>query len=92
MKVYQMNDCDWFAAHSPGEAVNGYAQWLGSETPDRAVADGMIDNVIGEISLDAEIMRDLSEPESGRITLRQAIAEHAALHGDTPCLIASTEY
>lgn len=91
MNVYKMNDCDWMAADSPGDAVRAYAEMMSSSI-EQAVRDEVIDNEIIECSLDEEMWSDWCDPEKHKTTFRAVIEDRIA-HGMTEAFfIASTEF
>lgn len=92
MNVYQMNDCDFIAAHNPAEALQTYAEMLGYKTIEELVRDEAVDNEITECSLNDEMWVDLADRTLGKTTYEEAIAAHVATYGDKPFFIASTEY
>jgi hypothetical protein len=91
MNVFKMNDCDWVAAPSAGEALKEYAENVSSSLY-QVVADGMVDNEIVECSLDEEMYIDMAEKELGKTTFRAVIAGRVARGDAKPFFIASTEY
>jgi hypothetical protein len=100
IKIFAMNDCDWYAAATPEEAKRYMAENLSYESVEAMYADGVIEGEPCELSdadLDRLKFKDLGEddsydPDGEEQTFRARLAEMVAAGDEFPCFFASTEY
>jgi len=88
-KVYEMNDCDWWADFSPDEAKKNYSEFID-------IDDGESEPVeLTEEEMDRLTYAtddDYPDGEVSTITFKQQI-EYMIKNGEKfPCFFASTEY
>lgn len=94
-KVYAMNDCDWYVARTPEEAVEAMRENMGYKNVDDLKGDGMLDDQPTELSaddLDGHYFH-LDESKSGpTITFRAQLDRMIAEGKGLPGFFASTEF
>jgi len=86
MKVFNMNDCDWFMARSLEEAIYEYKKYLKSQDMDDEPEYWEDAVELTEEEMDRLKYRDEDLPEA--VTFREALA----MRGSEPEFFASTEY
>jgi hypothetical protein len=90
MKVFEMNDCDWWLANSAEEAladIRGVSPSASDAPPEiapRELTDEELDRLI--------FSDDLSEPNAAKRTFREELNRRIAAGVTTPEPFASTEY
>jgi hypothetical protein len=101
IKIFAMNDCDWYAAESVEDALKAMAEVFSYKTTPEGIADmreGLDVENPGEISdesMDSLIFTDDSDLPEGQIvkrTFREQLAQMIADGQKFPCFFASTEY
>lgn len=96
IKVFAMNDCDWYAARSLDEAKASYARTVHSDNYDVAEdKDGIFDDPYELTAEQMDRLRfwgDADEPSKTPITFREQLSKMVADGDSFPCFFASTEY
>lgn len=101
IKIFAMNDCDWYAAENLEDALKAMAKNVSCEpTPETIAAmrkDFAVDDPggISDESMDRLIYTDDSELPEGQIvkrTFREQLAHMVENGTDFPCIFATTEY
>jgi hypothetical protein len=101
MKIFAMNDCDWYAADTVEDALKAMAEEVGCETTPEGITamreDFDVDDPgeISDESMDVLIYTDDSELPEGQIinrTFREQLAKMIADGCKFPCFFATTEY
>ncbi len=85
MKVFQMNDCDWYVADTMEAAIQQCCEDSGLPR-DEAIDDPQ---ELSDADLDRTIFVD---EETGKRTFRAELDRLVAQGIHRPCLFASTEY
>jgi hypothetical protein len=101
MKIFTMNDCEWYAAENLEDALKAMTEEVGCETTPEGIAalreDSDVDDP-GEISDESmdnlTYTDDSGLPEGGIIkrTFREQLAKMIADGCKFPCFFATTEY
>jgi hypothetical protein len=102
IKVFAMNDCDWYAAATAEDALRGMATALCFPDGPQGIADMRNEYDVGDpVEVSAADMERLrfrfldedgeTVPESST-TFRERLAEMVRDREDFPCFFASTEY
>lgn len=100
IKIFAMNECDWYAAATPEEAKRGLAENMGYESVKAMYEDWAIEGEPHELSdWDLDRLRVKCEAEDGGYdpdgeeqTFRARLAEMVADGEEFPCFFASTEF
>jgi len=99
IKIFKMNDCDWYAGETPEDAIRGMAEWIGYETTPEAIAEMCAELTVKPVELsDAELDQTMYEevdgpmPFSQKLTFRERLAEMLVDGDEFPSFFASTEY
>jgi hypothetical protein len=87
MKIFKINDCDWYAAETMEEAIRQCSEDTG--IPVGEVEDGAYQ--VADDALDILIFRDEDRPEE-EITFRDELQRMVDAGTEFPCAFASTEY
>jgi hypothetical protein len=104
IKIFAMNESDWYAAETPDEALKEMALFLGFESTPDAVAEMRKEYGVEEprelnaadldrlkfCELDEDDMPDPEDPEC--CTFRQKLASMVSSGETFPCFFASTEF
>lgn len=97
VKIFAMNDCDWYVGKDADDALKGMAENLGCKDVEECRSEYCIDGPIvelGEDELDARVFvdEDLDGENQVKRTFREQLSLMVA-EGDTfPCMFASTEF
>lgn len=86
-KVYQINDCDWYAGYDPDSCVKEYVDFYDGD-PDLLEEYGAPTEVSDE-AMNRMMIRD---PDGGDRTFRQELDRMIEDGHKFPTLFASTEY
>lgn len=89
IKVFQMNDCDWVAAHTIEEARAWYLNLCGGDSDD---VDDYIDEGGRELSpeeIDTMKVNNEGEGPGGVVTMREILDGYS--DDELPAIICSTE-
>jgi hypothetical protein len=87
MKVFAMNDCEWWAAETLEEAKADYLKETGMKEADEPFDDPH--------ELDAEAMdrlRFFDEDEKAKRSFREQLERMVSSGAEFPCLFATTEF
>lgn len=87
IKIFKLNDCDWYAANTLEEAIAQCAEDTG--IPKEEVADDAYE--VGDHHLDELIFKDEDRPDE-EITFRQELQRMIDAGTKFPAMFASTEY
>lgn len=94
-KVYAMNDCDWYAARTPEEALEAMRGNMGYESLEHLRADAMCDAEPEELSTAAlnDLRFHLDDSRTGpTISFREQLERMIADGDPLPGFFASTEF
>ena len=96
MKVFQMNDCDWWAGENLDDCLKGMAEEMGTEV-EKLSDDGYIDEPfeLSEKTLNESTFVDnLEAPIEKQIrrTFKEELNRLVATGAKFPCLFATTEF
>jgi hypothetical protein len=99
IKVFRMNDCDWYAGETAEDASRAMAGWNGyAETPE-GIEQAKKELTINPVELTPEEMEgtqfayvDGDDHYIGRMCFRERLAEMIADGDEFPSFFASTEY
>jgi hypothetical protein len=100
IKVFQMNDCDWYAGATADDAIRGMAENLCYDTTPEAIAEMCEEYTVEPVELTAEDMeRTMFSDEDedgtpGQVTrsFRAQLDAMIAAGDEFPYFFASTEY
>jgi len=100
IKVYQLNDCDWWAGHDLDSVKLAYARDVGFETVAEAEAANVFycmheltaEEMAAQKFVDGDDPINADGTPGGELPFREAL-QRMIDRGDTfPCFFASTEY
>jgi hypothetical protein len=100
MKIFAMNDCDWYAAETLEDALKAMAKNLACEATDEGIAemrnDFDVDEPVELTDEDMDRLKFREEEEDGTLgvamlTFREKLDEMIADGDEFPCFFASTE-
>lgn len=88
--VYEMNDCDWWLARSPQEAINDAAKYYGCKPDD----EELVATTPRKLSDDelAELQYHLDDNHTGDTHSFKAELNKRIKSGPVPQMFASTEF
>jgi hypothetical protein len=99
MKIFAMNDCDWYAARTEEEALQCMADTLSCKSVDECRAEYVQDGLICELSEESlDVLKfhdegDGQDPETERtLTFRELLTELTTDVDMEPTFLASTEF
>jgi hypothetical protein len=100
IKIFQMNDCDWYAGATADDAIRGMAENLCFETTPEGIAEMCKEYTVEPVELTAEDMErkmfvDLDEdgtPDTVERSFRAQLDNMIASGEEFPCFFASTEF
>ena len=96
IKIFAMNDCDWYAAESVEDALKAMAEvWSYKTTPEGITAmqqDFSADHPEELHDKELDLLNYRDEDEISVRTFREQLAQMIADGQKFPCFFASTEY
>lgn len=100
IKVFKMNDCDWYAGASAEDAKRAMAEWNGYPSTPEGVAEMCEEFSADPVELSAEEMNQCMFTEDAveehgwqrELSFRERLAEMIADGDEFPSFFASTEY
>ncbi len=95
LKVFKMNDCDWYAAENVEDAKRAMAEWNGYAPTPEGIAKMCEEFIVKPVELSAQEMEAerywLDEAaDSPTISFRERLAEMIADGDEFPSFFAST--
>jgi hypothetical protein len=93
-KVYEMNDCDWYAARTPEEAMEAMRENMGYKSVEELREDAMCESEPQELSDAAldELNYCLDERGGKEISFREQLNRMIQSGERLPGFFASTEF
>lgn len=94
-KVYAMNDCDWYAARTPEEALDAMRVNMGYESIEKLRQDAMFEAEPEELSgAEMDNLRyHIDDSRTGpTISFREQLSQMITDGGTLPGFFASTEF
>ena len=91
MKIYEMDDCTWFAAASAEEAIQGYRELVGEDADEYLEESGGPYELADE-GLDRLIYHDFVDGSETTRTFREQLNKMIADGEKFPCMFATTEF
>jgi hypothetical protein len=96
IKVFAMNDCDWYAGETLEQAEQAMAENLSYDSVEALRADGIVEDPAELTSSDMDCLMYAEDTEDGapgevQITFRARLDEMIAAGENFPCFFASTE-
>jgi hypothetical protein len=96
VKVFQINDCEWWAGENLETISSAVAEMYGYPSVANCKADGVIDadaEALEDALLDKlTFVYDVGEPTSRKCSFRERLEELITSGETVPCFFASTEY
>jgi len=99
MKIFQMNDCDWYAGETAEDALRAMAENMCFETTPEGIAAMRKEYEVEPVELDDTVLDSLTfmdtdeqEKPIARRSFREQLALMIEQGSDFPCMFASAEF